>query len=87
VHLINILLNKSQQDAYVTEFILSDNCSTYFGRHYHPSSEAQNHCNCSIFWPLNPTVVCCCRGRVGTDLSVLWVANHNTLEWVLTLSR
>jgi len=30
-----------QKDAHVTEFILSDNCSTYLGRHHHRSSEAQ----------------------------------------------
>jgi len=45
----NILVHKSQQDAQVTEFILSDNCSTCFGRQYHPSSEAQNNCNYSIW--------------------------------------
>jgi len=39
VHRNNILLYKSQQDAQVTEFILPDNCSTCFGRYYHPSSE------------------------------------------------
>jgi len=37
----NILLYKSQQDGYVTDFILSDNCSTCFGGYYHPSSGAQ----------------------------------------------
>jgi hypothetical protein len=36
-----ILIYKCQQDAHVTEFILSDNCSTCFGRYYHPSSRAQ----------------------------------------------
>jgi len=36
-----ILLYKSQQDAHVTEFILSDICSTCFGRYYHPPSGAQ----------------------------------------------
>jgi hypothetical protein len=41
VHRNNNLLYKSQQDAHVTEFILSDNCSTCFRRHYHPSSGAQ----------------------------------------------
>jgi hypothetical protein len=41
VHRNNILLYKSQQDAHVTEFVLSGNCSTYFGRHYHLSSGAQ----------------------------------------------
>jgi hypothetical protein len=45
VHRNNILVYKSQQVAQVTEFILSDNCSTCFGRHYHPSSGAQNNCN------------------------------------------
>jgi len=43
------LIYKSQQDAHVTEFILSDNCSTCFGRRHHPSSGAQNNCNYSIF--------------------------------------
>jgi len=41
VHRNNILLYKSQQDAHVTEYILSDKCSTFFGRYYHPSSGAQ----------------------------------------------
>jgi hypothetical protein len=41
VHRNNILLYKSQQDAHVTEFILSDNCSTCCGRYYNPSSGAQ----------------------------------------------
>jgi hypothetical protein len=48
-HRNDILVYKSQLDAKVTEFILSDNCSTYFGRHYHPSSGAQNNCNYSIW--------------------------------------
>jgi len=46
VHRNNILVI-FQLDAQVTEFILSDNCSTYFGRHYHPSSGAQNNWNYS----------------------------------------
>jgi hypothetical protein len=45
----NILVYKSQQDAQVTEFILSDNCSTCFGRHYHKSSGAKNNSNYSIW--------------------------------------
>ena len=49
VHSNNILLYKSQQDAHVTQFILSDNCSTYFRHYYHPSSGAQNNCNYSIW--------------------------------------
>jgi len=45
----NILVYKSQQDAQVTDFILSDNCSTCFRGHYHPSSGAQNNCNYSMW--------------------------------------
>ena len=41
VHRNNIILYRSQKDAHVTEFILSDNCSTWFGLYYHPSSGAQ----------------------------------------------
>jgi hypothetical protein len=48
--------------------------STCFGRHYHPSSEPENNSNYSIWQPLHRIVVSCYRRRVGTDLSVLWVA-------------
>jgi hypothetical protein len=41
VHRKNILLYKSQQDVHVTQFILSEKCSTCSGRYYHPSSGAQ----------------------------------------------
>jgi hypothetical protein len=40
---------EEEQEAHVTEFILSDNCSTCFGRHHHPFSGAQNNCNYSIW--------------------------------------
>jgi len=33
---------------YVTEFILSDDCSTCFGYHYHPSSGAQSSYSCFV---------------------------------------
>jgi len=46
---LNILIQKSQQDAHITEFVLSDDCCTSFGYHYHPSSGAQNICNYSIW--------------------------------------
>jgi len=49
VHRNNILIYKSQQDAHVAELILSDNCSTCFGRHHHPSWGAQNNCYYSIW--------------------------------------
>jgi len=43
MHRNNILIHKSQQDAQVAEFILSDNCPKCFGPHYNPSSGAQNN--------------------------------------------
>jgi len=49
MHRNNFLIYKSQQDAHVTEFILSDNCSTCFEHHYHPSSGAESE----LIW------VCC----------------------------
>ena len=39
--LLIILIQKSRQVAHITEFILSDDCSTCFGYHCHPSSGAQ----------------------------------------------
>jgi hypothetical protein len=58
----------------VTQFILSGNCSTCFGWYYHPSSGA--HTTVSTASGICHTVTATCRhrGRVGTGLSVLWVA-------------
>jgi len=42
VHRSNVLVYKFQQDAQVTVFILSEDCSACFGFHYHPSSGAHN---------------------------------------------
>jgi hypothetical protein len=42
---------KSLQDAYVTEFISSDDCSTCFGYHYHTSSGGLR-CAHIYMWPL-----------------------------------
>jgi len=57
VHRNNILIYKSQQDAQVTEFILSDNCSTCFRRHHHLKhieqlSDKINSVICASFWNL-----------------------------------
>jgi len=65
-----ILLYRSQQDAHATEFILSDNCSTCFGRYYHPSSGAQT----TVHGPMN--VKC-------TELSfkvLCWCTKNKTNE-------
>ena len=72
-----------------TQFILSGNCSTCFGWYHHPPSGAETTVstasgNCH-------TVIAIFRypWRVGTSLSVLWVAyaTHSTLKPVPTLQR
>jgi len=89
MHRNNILLYKSQQDAHVTEFILSASCSTCFGRYYHPSSGVQTTVSTASGICHTVTATCRYRGRVGIDLSVLWVAyaTHSTLKPVPTLPR
>jgi hypothetical protein len=69
----------------VTHFILSVNCSTCFGWYFHPSSGAQTVSTESGICQ-TVTVICRYRGRVGTGLSVLWVAcaTHSTLKTVPT---
>ena len=68
---------------------ISGNCSTCFGWYFHPSSEA--HTTVSIASGICHTVTAICRyrGRVGTGLSVLWVAyaTHSTFKPVPTLPR
>ena len=84
-----ILIHKYQQNAHVTEFILSDNCSTCFGRHHHPSSGAHTIVSTASGICHTVTAICRCHGKAGTGLSVLWVAyaTHNTLKPVPTLPR
>jgi len=83
---IIILISNEMQ---LSQFILSGNCSTCFGWYHHPSPGAQTTVStvsgiCHIV-----TVICRYRGRVGTGLSVLWVAyaTHSTLKPVPTLPR
>jgi hypothetical protein len=73
----------------VTQFILSENCSTYFGWYHHPSSGAHTPVSTASGICHTVTVICRYRGRVETGLSVLWVAyaTHSTLKPVPTLPR
>jgi hypothetical protein len=78
-----------QQDATLQSLFISGNCSTYFGWYFHPSSGA--HTTVSTASGICHTVTAICRycGKVGTGLSVLWVAyaTHSTLKPVPTLPR
>jgi hypothetical protein len=62
----------------ITQFILSGNCSTCFGRYFHPSLGANTTVSTASSICHAVTVICRYRGRVGTGLSVLWVAYINT---------
>jgi hypothetical protein len=78
-----------QKDATLHSLFISGNCSTCFGWYFHPSSGAQT--TVSIASGICQTVTAICRyhERVGTGLSVLWVAyaTHSTLKPVPTLPR
>jgi len=70
----------------VTQFILYGNCSTYFEWYHHPSSGAQPTVFTASGICHTVTANCRYRGRVGTGLSVLWVAyaTHSTLIYIST---
>jgi hypothetical protein len=65
-----------QQDATSRSLFISGNCSTCFGWYFHPSLGA--HTTASTASGICHTVnaIRRYRGRVGTSLSVLWVAKE-----------
>jgi len=69
----------NQQDA-TTQFIIYGNCSTCFGWYLHPSSG--EHTTVSTASGICHTVTATWRyrGRVGTGLSVVWVAFRLSLS-------
>jgi hypothetical protein len=78
-----------QKDAMSHNLFTSGNCSTCFGWYHHPSSGAQTTVSTASGICHTFTANCRYRGRVGTGLSVLWVAyaTHSTLKPVQTLPR
>jgi hypothetical protein len=71
-----------QQDATLHSLFIFGNCSTCFGWYFHPSSGAYTTVSTASGIYHTVTAICCYRGRVGTGLSVLWVAyaTHSTLK-------
>ena len=65
-----------------TVYLYSGNCSTCFGWYLHPSSEAHTTVSTASGICHTVTATCRYRGRIGTGLSVLWVAyaTHNILK-------
>ena len=72
-----------------TQFILSGNCSTCFGWYLHPSSGVQTTVSTASGISRTVTVICHYHRRVGTGLSLLWVAyaTHSTLKPVPSLPQ
>jgi hypothetical protein len=63
-----------QQDAMLHSLFISGNCSTCFGCYFHPSSGAHTTVSTASGICHTVTAICRYRERVGTGLSVLWVA-------------
>ena len=63
-----------QQDATLHSLFISGNCSVCFGWYFHPSSGAHTTVSTASGICHTVTAICRYRGRVGTGLSVLWVA-------------
>jgi hypothetical protein len=63
-----------QQDATPRSLFISGNCSTCFGWYFHPSSGVHSTVSTASGICHTLTAICRYRGRVGTGLSVLWVA-------------
>jgi hypothetical protein len=78
-----------QQDATSDSLFTSGNCSTCFGWYFHLSSGTHTTVSTESGICRTVTAICHYRGRVGTGLSVLWVAyaTHSTLKPVPTLPR
>jgi hypothetical protein len=63
-----------QQDATLHSLFISANCSTCFGWYFHPLSGTHTTVSTAFGICHTVTAICRYRGRVGTGLSVLWVA-------------
>jgi hypothetical protein len=72
----------TQQDATLHNLFISGNCSTCFGWYFHQTSGAHTTVSTASGISHTVTAICRYRGRVGTGLSVLWVAyaTHSTLK-------
>jgi hypothetical protein len=78
-----------QQHATLHSLFTSGNCSICFEWYFHPSSGAHTTLSTASGICHTVTAICRYRGRVGTGLSVLWMAyaTHSTLKPVPTLPR
>jgi hypothetical protein len=79
-----------QQDATLHSLFISGNCSTCFGWYFHPSSGAHTTASTASGISHTVTAICRYRGRVGTGLSVSWLAyascfNNRDLNFIFAV--
>ena len=74
--------NIYRQDATLHSLFMSENFSKCFWWYHHPSSGAHTTVSTASGICHTLTVICLYRGRVGTGLSVLWVAYKYVLHVV-----
>jgi hypothetical protein len=72
--IVSIFQYISKQDATLHSLFIYGNLSTRFGWYFHPSSGAHTTESTASGICHTVTAICRFRGRVGTGLSVLWVA-------------
>jgi hypothetical protein len=72
-----------QQDATLHTLFISGNCSTCFGWYFQPSPGAHTTVSTASGICHTVTTICRYRGRVGTGLSVLWVAYPDAVDTVV----
>jgi hypothetical protein len=67
-----------QQDETLHSLFISGNCSTCFGWYFHQSTGTHTTVSTAFGICHTVTTICRCRGRVGTGLSLPWVAYATT---------
>jgi hypothetical protein len=70
-----------QIDATLHSLFVCGNCSACFGWYFHPLSGAHTTVSTESGICHNVTAICRYRGRVGTGLSVLWVAYRASVPY------
>jgi hypothetical protein len=82
----NIIPIHIQQDATLHSLFISGNCSTCFGWYFHTSSGAHTTVSTASGVCDTVTAICRYRGRVGTGLSLLWVAYATHSKWQMGIN-
>jgi hypothetical protein len=82
----NIIPIYIQQNATFQDLCIFGNCSTCFGWYFYPLSEAHTSVSTAFGICHTVTAICRYRERVGTGLSVLWVAYHSQHTQIIVVN-